>query len=152
MRTLCRRFVRDTGGVAAIIFGLSLPPLMMIVGAAIDYSRATAAKDRLDAIADMTILHGVSHGAVEAMRWLPDYGQAKIKAAFEAQAATVADVTLGNVEVLIQQTNVQRDVTLNYNWTLKNYFASFVSGPSTALGCSRMASTSMPVFIDFYLM
>jgi hypothetical protein len=152
MSQLLKRFAADRRGVVAVIFGLALPPLVMIVGAAVDYSRATAAKARLDAIADMTILHGVAHGSVEAMRWLPDKGEAKIKAAFVAQASTIVDVSLGDVTVAIEQTNVQRDVTLNYRATIKNHFGNFLNGPTTALGGSAVASTSMPVFMDFYLM
>lgn len=50
------RFRADQSGAAAILFGLSIFPLMGVVGAAIDYSRAAAEHSRLQVAADATAL------------------------------------------------------------------------------------------------
>ena len=45
-------FYRGKSGAVAIIFALAILPLMMMVGAAVDYSRATSAANRLGEAAD----------------------------------------------------------------------------------------------------
>ncbi|MEC9368142.1 MAG: TadE/TadG family type IV pilus assembly protein [Pseudomonadota bacterium] len=57
---LLRRFSRDSRGVTAIIFGLSLIPLVMMGGLAIDYGRALAAKERLGRALDAAALAAAS--------------------------------------------------------------------------------------------
>ena len=58
MRTsdLLRRFPADRGGSVAIIFALSLIPLLGLVGAAIDYSRATVEREKIQRALDATVL------------------------------------------------------------------------------------------------
>src|SRR5262245_55427625 len=51
-----RAFCADRGGNVAIIFGLALLPILGFVGAAIDYSRANAARVQLQAAVDSTAL------------------------------------------------------------------------------------------------
>lgn len=53
---LINRFVSDRRGVAAVIFGLSLVPLVGMAGAAVDYSRAANAEAQLQRAADATAL------------------------------------------------------------------------------------------------
>jgi Flp pilus assembly protein TadG len=58
---LCRlgsRFWNGRGGSVAIIFGLALLPMMMMMGVAVDYSRATVAKSRLQQAVDAAVLAG----------------------------------------------------------------------------------------------
>ena len=51
-----RRFAADAKGSVAIIFGLTLIPLMLAVGAAVDYSRASLVKADLQSATDGAIL------------------------------------------------------------------------------------------------
>ena len=41
---LLKRFVSDRSGAAALIFGLSLIPIVGLIGAAVDYSRVSDAR------------------------------------------------------------------------------------------------------------
>jgi Flp pilus assembly protein TadG len=50
------RFARNERGNIAILFGLTLLPLMAATGAAIDYSRASQARNQLQAAADSAVL------------------------------------------------------------------------------------------------
>ena len=50
------RFARSRSGATALIFGLAFVPSMFALGAAIDFSRATIAKSRLQAAADAAVL------------------------------------------------------------------------------------------------
>src|SRR5262249_41228901 len=59
IRTLCDlggRFRSDRRGNVALIFGISLIPILGLVGAAVDYSRANAARVKLQASLDATAL------------------------------------------------------------------------------------------------
>lgn len=51
-----RRFAVDRGGNVAMIFGLSLLPVLVLTGMAIDYARATAERTRLQQAVDATAL------------------------------------------------------------------------------------------------
>lgn len=50
------RFGRDERGVVAMIFALALVPLLGLVGAAIDYSRSTTVRARLQSALDAAVL------------------------------------------------------------------------------------------------
>ncbi len=51
-------FLSDRRGSVAILFALSLIPVVAFVGSAIDYARALSAKTRLQAITDMATQAG----------------------------------------------------------------------------------------------
>jgi len=51
-----QRFVRDRSGNIAVLFAIALIPILTFVGAAIDYSRANAAKSSMQAALDSTSL------------------------------------------------------------------------------------------------
>jgi Flp pilus assembly protein TadG len=55
---LARRFWNGRGGNVAIIFGLAFLPMMMMLGATVDYSRATITKSRLQQAIDAAVLAG----------------------------------------------------------------------------------------------
>jgi Flp pilus assembly protein TadG len=58
-----RRFARAEGGGVALIFGLTILPLLLATGAAVDYRRATEVRTRLQKAADSAAL-----AAVDALR------------------------------------------------------------------------------------
>jgi len=51
-RTIFRRFLRDRRGNVAVIFAICCVPLITFVGSAIDYSRATQVRAKLQGAAD----------------------------------------------------------------------------------------------------
>ncbi len=53
---LCRRFAADRTGAIAVVFALTLVPMLMAVGAAVDYSRAASLRSDLQAAADAAAL------------------------------------------------------------------------------------------------
>jgi Flp pilus assembly protein TadG len=64
---LTRRFHRAESGNVAVIFAIALVPLIGFVGAAIDYSRATAARARMQTILDAATLMIAKDDAAGAM-------------------------------------------------------------------------------------
>ncbi|HEY8162745.1 MAG TPA: pilus assembly protein TadG-related protein [Methylocystis sp.] len=68
-RTVLKRFVRDDAGIASVIFGLVIIPLVFMAGAALDYSRAASSKSRLQAAADAAAISAAQNsGLAQAAR------------------------------------------------------------------------------------
>src|SRR5689334_15700147 len=55
-KSMLRRFSRDARGNTAIMFGLSLFPLIGFVGAGVDYSMSASQRTKLQAATDATTL------------------------------------------------------------------------------------------------
>jgi Flp pilus assembly protein TadG len=144
-------FRSDKRANVAVMFGLALVPLITAVGATLDYSRAVAVKDRLDAIADSAVLEGVSNGSVASRRFKPDLGQAETKTLFVEQAKSVAYALVEAPTVTITQSSVDREVTLEYSATVQNQFGAFLK-PTTVIRGRAKSATSMPVYMDFFLL
>ena len=56
MRSAVKRFARADQGNIAMIFAITLVPLLAIVGAAVDYTRASAARSAMQAALDTASL------------------------------------------------------------------------------------------------
>jgi hypothetical protein len=54
--SVVRRFEADERGVTAVLFALALVPVLGLVGAALDYGRATAARTQMQKAADATAI------------------------------------------------------------------------------------------------
>jgi Flp pilus assembly protein TadG len=85
------RFVSDTSGGVAVIFGLALIPLTLATGAAVDYSRASATRTELQKALDAALLAG----AIEASKGtaataIPPY----VKRFFQANSTVKGSVEL----------------------------------------------------------
>lgn len=55
-RAAWRRFARDTRGNAAILFGLAIIPILLVVGAGVDYGRAITVRSAMSDAADSAAL------------------------------------------------------------------------------------------------
>src|SRR3954449_3744052 len=63
LRGQLRKFRAAEGGNIAVIFALTLIPVMTGVGAAVDYSRANATKEAVQAALDTALLAGAKDGS-----------------------------------------------------------------------------------------
>jgi Flp pilus assembly protein TadG len=63
-QSILKRFMRDNKGSVAMLFGLSLLPMMAGVGAAIDYGRASNSRQAIQAAADAAALAGAKARSV----------------------------------------------------------------------------------------
>lgn len=67
------RFIRDCGGGVAPALGLALIPVMASMGAAVDYSRANAARTAMQAALDSTVLMLSKSGPTQELSNANDY-------------------------------------------------------------------------------
>lgn len=77
-----RRFFRDRNGNILPIFGLAMIPMLALIGAAVDYSRANAVKAALQAALDSTALAMASRAPVLTQEQLRNEAQAYFDALF----------------------------------------------------------------------
>ena len=118
-------------GNITMMAGLSIIPLLVSGGAAIDYERAVNAKTILQASLDSAALYAVS---------LPDTTNAnlttKAKAYVDQNYKYNGDAVLSNFAVVNGIQNNVRNVTASGQATLKNNFMSLVGIPTTVVGAS----------------
>ena len=101
-KTILSRFQRDEKGNIAIIFGVSLLPMLLFMGASIDYTRASAERTKLQSAVDSAALllaHEPKNTPLAVM-------QAKAQKAFAANfapegggAAPAITISVGNKTV-----------------------------------------------------
>jgi Flp pilus assembly protein TadG len=90
-----RSFAQDRGGNVAIIFGLSFVPVIMMIGAGIDYGRIAAARGSLQQAADAAAL-AVAKGIVTATTDQQARSQAQVYLTtnYRNATATVTSATI----------------------------------------------------------
>ncbi|HEY7242640.1 MAG TPA: pilus assembly protein TadG-related protein [Xanthobacteraceae bacterium] len=142
------RFMRDTSGGFAPLFGLALIPIVYAAGIAVDYSMANKAKAKLDAIADTAALVAVNHHAMSS-----DDAAAQTAAqnTFNALAAGLKNVTVGKVNVSIADA-MARTVTVSYNATTPTLFMGMTGLSTLNLSGQATAESGVSTYIDFYLL
>src|SRR5690348_487092 len=82
-----RRFATDRRANILPIFGLSLIPIVGLIGAAVDYSRANAVKTKLQAALDSTALAMSSNAASQTAAQLQSAAQSYFNALFQSPNA-----------------------------------------------------------------
>ena len=156
---LLHRFRRDTSGNIAVIFTLTLLPLISAVGCAVDISRANALRSKLQAAADAASVGSVSKTA-------PGFIAAGSMTGDGPIPAGVADATklfIGNMDGVTGYTlNNATPVMTKTGGTIVSKFEFSADIPTmfmTVIGKSKMtvtgqstATASMPLYIDFYLL
>lgn len=144
-----RRFARDLRGNVAITFGLSLIPLSIATGAALDYTNASLAKTKLDAIADAAALVAVNSASMDETA---ANAEKIAKDFFNAQASAVKSANLGTVSVNIKETTKGRSSTVTYQAAVPTTLIAVIGVKDMAVGGSAIAASAQPTYIDFHLL
>jgi Flp pilus assembly protein TadG len=117
-------FRRAKSGNVAILFGLSTLPLILLLGAAVDYQRATSAKSRLQSAVDT--------GAIAAAN-----GSALTQTARQVLASNAALVNLGPMASQINPTVTETETSGHYQ------VAAQANVPTAFMQIARV--TSIPI-------
>jgi Flp pilus assembly protein TadG len=137
-RFLRRRFRRSDRGSIAIPFALSILPVLLIAGAAVDYSVVTDAKVRLDAALDTAALTTVAKGMLSRSA---ASAQTTGISLFNSQAATVKTATINSISLTVTETAMERTTVASYSATV----------PTSFMGIAGITTVTAP-YIDFYLL
>ncbi|SFV13904.1 Flp pilus assembly protein TadG [Methylobacterium sp. 174MFSha1.1] len=153
--------MRDRDGGIGIIFGLSLIPIVGLVGLGVDYGMAITNRARLDRAADASALAAVVTAKAYVAANSSQSGVLdKARAAGVAQAVNtfkvntgsvpLSSVTLATPAVDISGQTVTAAVT--YTAIVQNSFAKLFRVPTTTVTNTSKASADLPSYLDFYLM
>jgi Flp pilus assembly protein TadG len=146
------RFARDKRANIAIIFAVSVIPIIFLTGMAIDYTTATSRQTQMNNAADAAALASIT----PAMMNETDQAKitAKVQTTFNAQAAVVSGVTYDPSKVTVNIQNVagKRVVTVSYQAASTNSFAALLGKPSIALAGVAQSTGGLAPNIDFYLL
>lgn len=117
-----RQFGRDRRGISAIIFALSLLPIIALLGLGIDIGTAVSAVSRLDLAADAAVVASVTAAANDYGTNPSTYltlGQTAGTQLFTAQAGLIPTVTtpVSAVTLTKSGSNVQGSVTWTATYT-----------------------------------
>jgi Flp pilus assembly protein TadG len=104
---LVRRFCADRNGNVAVLFAISLIPLMWLVGTAVDYSRASAIRTHLQMVADSTVLSLARNAATQSADAVQAQADSFFKASFTRTDAinlvvTATYTNTGGNKVVVQ--------------------------------------------------
>lgn len=153
--------MRGRNGGVGVVFGLSLIPIIGLVGLGIDYGLAITNRSRLDRAADAAALAAVvtakayvaanssQVGVMEAARIA---GKVQATNTFNVNVGKIpmADVSLQTPDVTIDGQTINAKVT--YTVTIHNIFAKLFRVPTTTVTNTSKASADLPSYLDFYLM
>ncbi|MFK5596041.1 TadE/TadG family type IV pilus assembly protein [Methylobacterium sp. HMF5984] len=154
-------FAEARGGNVAMIFGLSLIPLVGLIGLGVDYGVAITNKTKLDGAADAAAVAAVATAKayIAANQGQPNL-TAKAIAAGITQATNVFNVNAGKVPFTtytLQTPQLAPDgqsltSTVAYTATVTNTFGRIFRTPTTPLANTVTASTDLASYLDFYVM
>lgn len=154
-----RVFWRDTRGNVAVIFAIACIPLISAVGCAVDYSRATQVRSKLQAAADAASVGSLakkSPAFVAAGSMTSDgtisVGVTDATNIFNGNIANLTGFTLNSVTPVVQKTGSTLTSTVTFSATVQTMFLGVVGYKALTLTGSSTATMTMPLYIDFYLL
>jgi Flp pilus assembly protein TadG len=151
LRSGIRRFAGGKRAGVAIIFALSLLPLTLLIGMAVDYSRASLRKVQLNAAADSAALSAVTPPM------LSQSDQAlsnRATSVFNAEVQNIPGITYNpaTLTVSVSDSGLSRTVTVSYQAASQNAFATLLGMQTISFTGTSQATSSVPPNIDFYLL
>ena len=149
------RLRRDRRGNVAIITGLLALPLMGLVGLAIDFGAASAAKAQLDLAADAAALVGTTNASNAFIAKAADpIGPAKTAAVqrFRGQANSKVNLTLTSVTATITQSGTTLVSDVSYTATVPMTLGQLFGVTTANLSGHSTATISLNPYIDIQVL
>ena len=153
------RFRRAKGGNVAIIFALTLVPVISSVGCAVDYSRAVQVRSKLQSAIDAASVGSVAKSSpafIAAGSMSADgpiaVGVTDAVKIFNGNMSGQTGYTLNSISATVAKTSGTVTSTVQFSADVPTTFMSIVGRTAmTVTGTSNGVAT-MPLYIDFYLM
>lgn len=158
-RFLLNRFCNDRSGNIAVIFTLAILPVLSAVGCAIDYSRATQIRSKLQAAIDAASVGSVSKtapGFIAAGSMTGDgkvaAGEADATKIFNGNMSGVTGYTLNSVTPVMTKTGSVITSTVQFSANIQTTFLNVMGKSSMTVTGTSTATANMPLYVDFYLL
>jgi Flp pilus assembly protein TadG len=155
---LFNRFRRDRSANVAMIFGLSLVPLISFVGVAVDYSRASQLRSKLQAAADAASVGSISKtspGFIAAGSMMSDgpipAGTDDATSIFNGNMTGVTGYTLNNMTPAVTKTGSVVTSVVQFSANVPTMFLGVMGKSTMTVTGTSSSTTTMPLYIDFYL-
>jgi Flp pilus assembly protein TadG len=168
---LMNRFRRDQRGNIAVIFGIACLPILSAVGCGVDYSEASRMRAKLQSAADAAAVASISQNS---QGWLAASQMSGNGTVATAQTDAM-NIFLGNINnvynpgnpnpganlftlntpptaTVVTKTGVNLTSTVTFNATVPTIFMSVFGFKSLTVAGSSSASSSLPMYLDFYVM
>jgi Flp pilus assembly protein TadG len=158
LRVWMRRFSRDRRGNVAMIFALSIIPIIFFAGMGLDFAAATQKRVKLNAAADSAALAAVAPGM---MSQSDASATTAAQNMFTAQAAAMPQLNIDSSQpiVAITHTGLARNVNVSYTANSVNAFPNvlgLLTGGTAQqywpISGSSQSSSTIPPNINFYLL
>lgn len=154
-----RRFVADRRGNIAIIFALALLPVLAAMGCAVDYAMAARVRTKLLAAADAASVGSVARtsrafiaaGAMSSDGSIAE-GVTEATQIFEANMLGQSGFNSKSVTATVVKSAAVVTSTVTVSASVPTSFMSIVGKSSLTVGGRSVATSSMPLYIDFYLL
>jgi len=152
IRNLARRamaFCHERRGTIAITFALAAIPVILAMGAAVDFSLVSREKATLDGYADAAALSAVN---TTAMAISASTEQTNAANYFTAQASTLKRGTVSSVSATVTDSGTGRTAVVSYTATMPTSFMGVLGMNTVKISGSSTAASALPTYIDFYLL
>jgi Flp pilus assembly protein TadG len=166
---LLNRFRRDQRGNIAVIFGIACLPVLSAIGCGVDYSEASRMRAKLQSAADAAAVAAISQNS---QGWLAaskmtsngevttaetdamNIFNGNINSVYNPNATTGNLFALNNslTKATVTKTGVSLTSTIAFNATVPTIFMNVVGFKSLTVAGSSSASSSLPMYLDFYVM
>jgi Flp pilus assembly protein TadG len=153
------RFRKDRSGNVAVIFTLALLPILSAIGVAVDYSRATQVRSKLQSAIDAASVGSVARKSpafIKAGTMTGDgaiaEGVTDAKAIFDGNMSGVTGYTLKSVTPTVTKAASVITSTVTFTAEVSTVFLGVMGKSAMTVTGSSTAITKMPQYIDFYLL
>lgn len=157
--SLLRLFCRDRSGNIAVLFTLAALPALSAVGCAIDYSRATQIRAKLQAASDAASVGSLaktSPGFIAAGAMTGDgsvpAGVTDATTLFNGNMNGVTGYTLNNVTPTMVKSGSTITSTVQFSANVPTTFLGVMGRNSITVTGTSTSTANMPLYVDFYLL
>lgn len=151
LRAWLYRFARDRKANVAIIFALTIVPIIFLLGMTLDFTQALRKKEQLDAAADAAAIAAVR----PAMLMQSDtVAQATANAIFMSVANSLSGLTATPTPTItVTDSGLQRTVAVSYNAaSLNNFPKVLLNSTSWPISGSATAQAASAPNMNWYLL
>ena len=155
---LAKRFRSNASGNIALMWAVSLFPVLLAFSGALQYSIAVSAETKLNALADAAALSAVSNAAMIAYQNSGTTQQTYATTMFNSQASLLSGVTITSLTVNVAPTSATASAsaaltaTVTYTATVTSFLPGILKSFFTSVHGTSVASASLPSYLDFYLL
>jgi len=159
LQNLIRRFVRDASGNIAVIFAIACVPLITAVGCAVDYSRATQTRSKLQAAADAASVGSIAKasaaflaaGSMTSDGPIP-VGVTDAQNIFDANRSNLTGYTLNSVTPAVVKSGSTVTSTVAFSADINTMFLGLIGKATMTVTGTSTSTANMPLYVDFYLL